>query len=56
MADALLRLISYPLPVIAHVIGQTLRALAIPPSATLEFSLRLRIDRWQPDEMRRNFN
>lgn len=54
MPNAPFRLVAHPLPVIADVFGQPLRALALPLPAVRELGLRPRINRRHSCELRRN--
>lgn len=55
MANASLSPIAQPLAVVAHVRGQSLRALPLSPNQVL-VGRGFRIDRRTPRELRRNFD
>ncbi|KMS58729.1 hypothetical protein V473_04925 [Sphingobium cupriresistens LL01] len=56
MPDALFRFVTHPLPVIANIFGKALRALALPMSTLGNLCPRLRVDRWLPCKLRRDFD
>ena len=55
MTDALLRLVAHPLAVVAHVLGEPLRAVPLSRIQRLLCS-RFRVHRWLAGELRRNLN